>query len=699
MTSLFALLIVAGTPPTATDGYRANLNSVKVEAEFQYKFGVFDWSYPDSFFTEPIKDGDPIPKPKFVVNGTWGCDGKTERFFIPDENASLNKQFQTPSAYDALFDGETCAYVDRKSRNFFVSLSRTNKLPINVFGPFEWWTASLSQILDTEFTGIAPKTENKTLMGRPYKYNSYTTASSGYWEKLELYFDPGWNFVPRFARVMTSDFKMDTLYVKDVMVVDAAQCKAGGFFPREWYNRSFSVSKISRKLPGFSETSDTMSLVGDSRVVFGHFKASSSRDTSAPVALHLGPHIKVVGGLGGSVPIPNANPTLQDLTRQLGRKIDSNPKVPKLNIDESERNANQPRASVFPYQTIFVCLVSLSCFGLLFRRIRARRVLPLFLLATLFSFGCGSKEPTAPKVSIRFSKPLLLCEPGDHALQDEVIVRNQANLKLRVFGIDGGCSCRSVDKSAFPFDLGPHETKQIPISLTRKNDDQEQTIAFQVSTDAGVLMAMTALRVVPRLKITPENLSFVLKESDTNQPQEDTFTVQVRTIHKVGEAPIAYNLSSSPDLAVVQPPKSVARGTTAFTPDLQYHEATYRVAIKDRSLGLKKGQIDAVGQDGRSLSGSSIVWQRRAFLSAAPMQILLAGHQIRVFLHSQDEKTSFTKVKAAPLGVTAVLVSPRELTVARVNDQSSKQDGQIQIETDDREHPLVSIDLVHADGS
>ena len=690
--------MLAGTLPTATDGYRANLNSVNVDAEFCYKFGVYDWRYPNPYFASSIKDGDPISKPKFLVNGSWGCDGKVERFFVPVENAVANKSYKTLDPFEALFDGETFASIEGLSRSSVISVRRTNSLPINVIGPFEWWSSSLTQIIDTEYPGISPKAEDRTWMGVPCKYNSYMTGLAPNWQKLEVYFDPGWNFVPRFARIMSFDRNFDTLYVKDVLVVDVVQCKAGGFFPREWYDRSFSVSKMSRKRPEFSADSDTMNLVGDSRIVFGQFKIDSFRDTSAPVALHPGPKIKVLGALGGFVPSQVAKPTLQDLTRQLGRKIDSNPIVPKLNIDDAEQRANQPRASVFPYQSMLIGLVSLSCLGLLFRRIRARRLLPLCILAALASSGCGAKEPVTPKVAINFSKPLVLCEPDTQSLEDEVIVKNQADLKLRVFGVDGGCSCRSLDKSAFPFDLGPHESKKVPITFTRKNDYQDQAIAFQVSTSAGIIGAMTAIRVVPRLKITPENLSSVLKELKTDQVQEDTFTIQVRTINKVGETPIAYTMSGSPGLTLSQPPKSVDKGTTAFASDLQYTETTYQVSIDEKSLGLKKGQVEAVGRDGRTLSQSTIVWQRRAFLSATPPQVLLADYQIRVFLHSENDKTSFTKIKATPPGVTAALVSPHELTVARDKDHPSKQNGQIQIETDDREHPLLSIDLVHADG-
>jgi len=383
MNALLVLAILGGTSPTAADGFRANLNSVKVETEFNYKFGVFDWNYPNSYYTGTIKnsDSDPIAKPTFVVDGLWGCDGKTERFFIPDELAAQNKAHKTLPPYDILFDGNTFAFLEGNKKKFFVSISRTNSLPLSVFGPFEWWRCTLAGILDTEFPRISPTTQDKIFNKYSYKYCSYVKVLDKNWERLEIYFDPSWNFVPRFARIMSFNSKTDNLHVKDVLAIDAVQCKAGGFFPTQWYDRSFSVSNLNRKQPGFSETSDTMDLATDGRVVFGHFKVNSYRDTNVPVSLKLGPHVKLIGGLGGTVPIPSSQPTMQDLTRELGPKIDSNPSSPKLNIDKAEINKNEPRERIFPYKSLVASLVSLSCIVLLFRRFRARRLMLLAFLS------------------------------------------------------------------------------------------------------------------------------------------------------------------------------------------------------------------------------------------------------------------------------------------------------------------------------
>ena len=244
------------------------------------------------------------------------------------------------------------------------------------------------------------------------------------------------------------------------------------------------------------------------------------------------------------------------------------------------------------------------CLGLLARRVRGRRSLVPCVLILIAASGCSTHEPTAPeptapKLTVRFATPLMLGEPNQQSFRDDLLVENQFDRPLRIFGIDGGCSCRSLAEASFPLDIPPRAIRKVPISYTRKVDYQEQNIAFQAATDAGNLVEACSLRVVPRLKITPENHSLILAEALTGPSPGEKFTLQVRPIRPVGEPGIAYTLVSPPEIAIARVATNVVREKVDFAPNLESEESSFEAEILDKSLGLNKGMIEARGQDGQ----------------------------------------------------------------------------------------------------
>ena len=89
---------------------------------------------------------------------------------------------------------------------------------------------------------------------------------------LEVHYDPSIGYLPRYARVCGPG--NPTRYgVKEMYMLDARPCKAGGFVPFEWYSVSYFVDNFPRRFPAYDHKTvlkPSYHLVG-----IGHYKAAA----------------------------------------------------------------------------------------------------------------------------------------------------------------------------------------------------------------------------------------------------------------------------------------------------------------------------------------------------------------------------------------------------------------------------------------
>jgi hypothetical protein len=134
-------------------------------------------------------------------------------------------------------------------------------------------------------------------------------------------------------------------------------------------------------------------------------------------------------------------------------------------------------------------------------------------------------------------------------------------------------------------------------------------------------------------------------------------------------------------------------GRVANAPHFTYADATYKVDLLERKLGLNRRVILA------DLGGSRrqeipVVWNRLNYLSSAPDRVTLGGSPVRVFLRCPDQSVELLKVLSAPAGIKAVVSSERELTVSLDPDAPGVIDGMIEVATSAQGQDPLRIPVV-----
>jgi hypothetical protein len=104
---------------------------------------------------------------------------------------------------------------------------------------------------------------------------------------------------------------------------------------------------------------------------------------------------------------------------------------------------------------------------------------------------------------------------------------------------------------------------------------------------------------------------------------------------------------------------------------------------------------EGFGPRGSSLAESSVVWKRVPFLSSLPERVSLGERPMRVFLRCPDESVELTDILSAPLGIKAVVSSPRELIVKLDGKVRTTIDGTIEVGTTAKGRPPLRVPVVH----
>ena len=123
----------------------------------------------------------------------------------------------------------------------------------------------------------------------------------------------------------------------------------------------------------------------------------------------------------------------------------------------------------------------------------------------------------------------------------------------------------------------------------------------------------------------------------------------------------------------------------------QWLDTTYRLTLKEKTLGLKKVVIGLKAADGERLLELPVVWNRVPFLSSSPARAFVGPYAVRVFLRCPDESVELTRVLSAPAGIKAVVSSTREVTVVCSAEAAAVVDGEIKVATTAESYPPLRI--------
>ena len=709
MVLIFLLPMIGQAPAGPLDGFLVNYTEMRVGIDFVHETGHIDRAALAKL--RSWKDGDPgfVRNPSVQrVYGRWECDGKAEHMVcrpedIQDIPTETTKSGQTISsrklAIEALSDGELAAWhIDEGPHGRVLQLAVAKRVPILRNGPFYWFsTEPFPDLLAKEHPNETPKTTRATLGGHAVEVATYEKVAPSYWQQTCIAYDPSVGYLPRFTRVSgqsrMGEKTIDT--AMEMYLVEARACSAGGFVPMEWYQVRYRVGNFQAwsDRPGPDPSALTPYV---DKSYAQHFKVVKFADLSQPVRLDPSKIINSVGGVGGHAAVtgPPRPLSLNDLKGILGRKKLTEPTVfnaTKIDTGELRDFDHTPRRNWL--LDIASVIVGVVVVGLAIRFWRRSRAL-MILIGLAILPGCGrveSKSEPVTRLDAAFSRPQVLYSPGD-AIDMTLVVRNTGYEAVKLIGINGGCSCRKVDKSTLPRVLKPGASIDVAVNLQDRRQYGPQSIVFMMETDHGQIGCPTTVQTLPTHQLTPETVGLSGIYEDDGDEDAGVFEVVHRAIFKAGEVRQAARLVVP--TAFTSIPGESRSGKVAGQEGYEFEEVTYRLTLKDRSPGTHKQVIILRGYGDRIILETPVLWKRTSFLSATPERLSMGSRAVRAFLRCADEEVELTKILSTPTGIKAVISSPRELTVTLEPEAPGVINGVIEVATTSEGHPPLRVPVV-----
>jgi hypothetical protein len=279
------------------------------------------------------------------------------------------------------------------------------------------------------------------------------------------------------------------------------------------------------------------------------------------------------------------------------------------------------------------------------------------------------------RLSAAFDHPRILYDPNQAKMPLHLLTRNDGEVPLKIYGVDGGCGCRRIDQSGFPTVLSPGAMLSISVELSMPPKAESESFMIQFQTDQGVIGAPASLVILCRESLSPESLGCpTLVEDETWE-----FELIHRAISESDRPQVRSTLDIPAQLVAMQ--IGTHGGRVAIAPQFAYQDTKYRLTLKDKEIGLHKALLGLKGPDGRRVIELPVVWHRVEYLSSVPEEVFLGARPYRVFLRCPDERVELTRVLSAPKGIKAVVSSTREVTVMLGDDAPAVIDGIIEVGT------------------
>lgn len=697
---------VLQAPVGPLDGFRANFASIRAELDFDFQVGEFHennwrpWDEPLPEFLET--------RPDDRILGHWACDGRTEYYLVssPPElleraRKSARRQEGNKASYQVyalpktefLWDGETvCWHYDNPHRStdtrnrHWISVTAEpindkNQLG-NVKGPFFSGLGAFPRELE-RYRGTVPGRYQLVKSGRPLDVEVYrmSTSVNDGWLQLEVHYDPSVGFLPRFVRSISYDGEDDVAHVMEFFLADARPSASGGFVPYEWYDWYHAVGGFSKKFKNYEYNQDISEL--PARLGFGHFKARNLKSLDQPVALKELSEVRSISGRGGIVQLERKKPslTLMDIKSLLGKKLWMPPPspLPTLNIDTEELHRFDRPAGHSPVAIyLWGGLAALVCLaGWIARKRVGAGKTSVLLIVTWSSAccGCGAARQPVVKVAAQYEEKIVYLEPRTSEMRVRLVLRNDGNVPLHIRKVDGDCTCRKVDQAALPAVVRPGDEIGLTVAMSPPRTSGPQGSAYEIETDEGSLRATAGFVTLVAHAFDPEIVSNT--RIVENEPWSFTFTHRV--IFDDAEINAAHGLRFPAAFQVAS--ERTESGAVAFARKYQYRDTTYRLTLKESSPGDGRDVIRLVNAAGTTVQEVPVLWKRVPFLGCVPSRVSLGTRPVRVFLQCPDESVELTKVVSSPLGIKAVVSSPREVTVALTDGAPNLIDGWVEVST------------------
>ena len=688
--------------PGPLDAFKANEAAIQVNTEFLFESGTAARSVVSSG-TAGTPGGVPFDANSLrTVVGRWEFDGTTEHLDCahpPDVDAEIQKSRKPGQivayqpAAETIWDGETAAWHTLHEGDNGVQVAPSIEPPFMQYGPFMWFGPSnFPSTLASEFPGVKPIIKPGSRGGRPTEVLIYRSTINDGWQQYEISLDPGIGYLPRFARIIgvSRDEKgKPVTYAKEMYLIEASPCGAGGFAPTEWYVAAFEVDELEKHYPNYD--AETVLTPNSSRVGIAHYKTTKFKDRKGPVQLDRLDGVQTISGYGGTVNLTGSSKalTLDEIKTKLGRDRlakSAKPSLPSIDAEDLHRFDQGRTISPWAYIGGPSVLIALIAAVIYWRR--STRVLSLLLL--VFLPGCGAASRPVPRLTAAFKQPRLIYEAGGNATPMTLLVTNEGNRTLEVFEADGGCSCRRVERSTLPSKVRPGQTLELSVSVQNRREFTPQQMIFTFLTDFGKLTAPVELQAIPDHHLSPDSVALALAEGDGEE--KETFEIVHRAVFRRD------GVRTTPTLAF--PAKFSYQSTDSHSgivegaPEFGYEDKTYKVTLRDPTLGLHKETVALTGEGKRRLREVPVTWNRRAFLSTAPERAILGVRPTRVFLICPDEDVELAEILSKPAGVNAVVSSARTLTLRPMEDAPDVIDGVIEVRTTARDRPPLRIPVV-----
>lgn len=706
MPTLLVMVLLMGSTPGPLDAFRANRADILVDLEFVQETGKVDPSALKDGITSAVERGF-IPEPLLKVTGRWESDGTTEHLVYgnpPDIAQLWAKQGNTGQLtserrnMEVLFDGETAAWHILDGSDRLLHVVKTQQALQVSHGPFYW--VSLAPFPDyvlDDFAGVEPSLKRVTLEGRPVEVEVYRKDRPNSWYQAEVYYDPSTGYLPRFIRLIGSyrgQRGENIARVKELNMLDTRACSAGGFVPTEWIHLSFSIDDFERKYPAYRLGT---SLEPTGTVAMSRFEATSFKDRIAPVRLDRLDSVMAISAVGGIIKLnrPPSTLTLAQVKGLVGRKRLTEPQNPAVlaGIDTEELHKferGMQRREWLYYAVVLICVV--ACTWLIFRRRFgkfggwARTGIVAFVGIPIA--GCGTSAQPVVRLTARFTPERLIYDSRTSVLPLTLAVKNEGTLPIQIFNINGGCSCRKVDRTKLPSRIRPGEEMQVTVHFQSNKLHDPQKYVFQFETDHGLLGAPAMLLALPNHYLTPASIAL----TSLIDVEEGKFELTHQSVLRSGQA-------APPSELVVPPPLhkeeiQTRQGRVVGASEFVAIDKTVRITIKDSALGLHRAEIFLRTSEGDQLASVPITWRKVPFLSSTPDRVVLGRRAVRVFLRCPDEAVELKEIRSVPRGVRATIRSTHEMTIEHDDSAGGSIDGSVEVLTTADSHPPLRIPVV-----
>jgi hypothetical protein len=228
----------------------------------------------------------------------------------------------------------------------------------------------------------------------------------------------------------------------------------------------------------------------------------------------------------------------------------------------------------------------------------------------------------------------------------------------------------------------------VTMRITDRRDYDPQRFTFHAETDRGPLLNQAVIRLMPRHNVVPDSFTIYAPASGDAHPVEFVH----RAIFSRGKPYRRPTVHASKDFVVTKVDSQ--RGEVESLPGSLYEDTKYRLTLKSSAVGTFRDEIRLATDDQEKLVEVPIVWRRLPFVSSLPDRVALGSRTSRVFLQCPDEAVELTAPLSVPVGVKAVLASPRELAVTLADNAPPIIDGVIEVGTTAKDGNPLRIPVI-----